>query len=148
MFDVRLAQLRAKLQSVPRQFEIEVERLLQADELSLSRQVDRVRFVIKVPINSSAGPILITKRISRASLAEGNIPKMAGSMVTAFTATVAGLGAAVLAYLIALTRERWVREDVGEMAHAAELVISNIDPKKHAHHYLQEEIDNAIAAAA
>lgn len=72
---------------------------------------------------------------------------MAGSMVTAFTATVAGLGSGVLAYLIALVRERWAREDVREMAHAAELLIARADPA-HAAPHLQEEAEHALAATA
>jgi biopolymer transport protein ExbB/TolQ len=148
MFNLRLGQLRQKFRSAPRRLEIEVERLLQTEELSLSRSLDRVRFVIKVGPALGLMGTLIPMGISLAALAEGNIPKMAGSMVTAFTATVAGLGAGVLAYLIALSRERWVRADVREMAHAAELVIAQIEPEKHIPHHLQEEADDAIAAAA
>jgi biopolymer transport protein ExbB/TolQ len=147
-FNQRLGQLRQKFIGQPRRLEIEVERLLQTEELSLSRSLDRIRFVIKVGPALGLMGTLIPMGISLAALAEGNIPKMAGSMVTAFTATVAGLGAGVLAYLIALSRERWVRADVREMAHAAELVIAQIEPEKHIPHHLQEEADDAIAAAA
>ena len=147
-FNQRLGQLRQKFKAAPRRLEIEIERLLQTEELSLSRSLDRVRFVIKVGPALGLMGTLIPMGISLAALAEGNIPKMAGSMVTAFTATVAGLGSGVLAYLIALSRERWVREDVREMAHAAELVIAQIDPEKRTPHHLQEEADDAIAAAA
>ena len=147
-FNQRLGQLRQKFKAAPRHLEIEIERLLQTEELSLSRSLDRVRFVIKVGPALGLMGTLIPMGISLAALAEGNIPKMAGSMVTAFTATVAGLGSGVLAYLIALSRERWVREDVREMAHAAELVIAKIDPEKRTPHHLQEEADDAIAAAA
>ena len=132
----------------PRHLPIEIERLLQAHELMLSRRLDRIRFVIKVGPALGLMGTLIPMGISLAALAEGNIPKMAGSMVTAFTATVAGLGSGVLAYLIAMTRERWAREDVREMAHAAELTIAGIEPGKPSIHHLQEEAENAIAAAA
>ena len=128
-------------------FPLEVERLLQAHELMISRRLDRVRFVIKVGPALGLMGTLIPMGISLAALAEGNIPKMAGSMVTAFTATVAGLGAGVLAYLIALSRERWAREDVREMAHAAELAIAGVTRAPLAHH-LQTEADDAIAATA
>lgn len=129
------------------QYPIEVERLLQAHELMLSRRLDRIRFVIKVGPALGLMGTLIPMGISLAALAEGNIPKMAGSMVTAFTATVAGLGAGVLSYLIALSRERWVREDVREMAHAAELAIAGVEHGVLPHH-LQAEADDAIVAAA
>ena len=148
MFELRLARLRDEFRSVPRRLEIEVERLLQSEELGLSHRLDRVRFVIKLGPSLGLMGTLIPMGISLAALAEGNIPKMAGSMVTAFTATVAGLGSGVLAYLIALSRERWAREDVREMAHAAELAIAGIEAEKHLAHHLQQEAEDALAIAA
>jgi biopolymer transport protein ExbB/TolQ len=145
-FYLRLAALREKFQATHARLEIEVERLLQAEELALSHRLDRIRFVIKVGPALGLMGTLIPMGISLAALAEGNIPKMAGSMVTAFTATVAGLGSGVLAYLIALARERWVRADLREMAHAAEVVL--VDAAEPAIHHLQEEADDAIARAA
>ncbi|MCE1239209.1 MAG: MotA/TolQ/ExbB proton channel family protein [Azonexaceae bacterium] len=142
-FFAALARIRPAAGTLP----IEVERLLQAHELALSHRLDRIRFVIKVGPALGLMGTLIPMGISLAALAEGNIPKMAGSMVTAFTATVAGLGAGVLAYLIALSRERWAREDVREMAHAAELTIAGVGHGAVEHH-LQAEADDAIAAAA
>ena len=148
IFELRLARLRDEFRNVPRRLEIEVERLLQSEELALSHRLDRVRFVIKLGPSLGLMGTLIPMGISLAALAEGNIPKMAGSMVTAFTATVAGLGSGVLAYLIALSRERWAREDVREMAHAAELAIAGIEAEKHLAHHLQQEADDALAIAA
>lgn len=148
LFAFELQRLRYEARMPPARFEIDVERLLQATELELSRNLDRVRFVIKVGPALGLMGTLIPMGISLAALAEGNIPKMAGSMVTAFTATVAGLGAGVLAYLIALVRERWAREDVREMAHAAELAMAQFEPKKSGSHHLQEEIDDALAVTA
>lgn len=147
-FALRLDELQRQYVTVPWRLEIEVERLLQASELALSRQLDRVRFVIKVGPALGLMGTLIPMGISLAALAEGNIPKMAGSMVTAFTATVAGLGAGVLAYLVALSRERWAREDVREMAHAAELAIARAKPTTTQPHHLQEEADDALTATA
>lgn len=147
-FTQGLYVLRQRHAANSRQLEINVERLLQAAELELSRQLDRVRFVIKVGPALGLMGTLIPMGISLAALAEGNIPKMAGSMVTAFTATVSGLGAGVLAYLVALSRERWAREDVREMAHAAELLLAHLEPDSAPTHHLQEEADDAIAAAA
>lgn len=147
-FAQRLIPLRHHYASTPPRLELEVERLLQAEELRLSRQLDRVRFVIKVGPALGLMGTLIPMGISLAALAEGNIPKMAGSMVTAFTATVAGLGSGVLAYLITLARERWVREDVREMAHAAELAIALTDPAGQLPHQLHEEAGDALAVTA
>ncbi|MFN3892516.1 MAG: MotA/TolQ/ExbB proton channel family protein [Beijerinckiaceae bacterium] len=98
-----------------------VERLLQEAELEAVRRLDRVRFVIKVGPALGLMGTLIPMGISLAALAEGNVPKMAGSMVTAFTATVAGLACGVAAYMMALVRERWVRADIRDMEYLAEV---------------------------
>lgn len=97
-----------------------VERLLRTQELAAAARLDRVRFVIKVGPALGLMGTLIPMGVSLASLAEGNIPKMAGSMVTAFTATVAGLACGVLAYAVALVREKWVRNDLLQMEFLAE----------------------------
>lgn len=122
-FQRLLDQLRDGFSGPPSRLNLEIERLFQSEELQLARRLDRIRFVIKVGPALGLMGTLIPMGISLAALAEGNIPKMAGSMVTAFTATVAGLGAGVAAYLLALLRERWVRADLREMAYAAELAM-------------------------
>jgi biopolymer transport protein ExbB/TolQ len=103
-----------------------LERLLQGAELDVARSLDRIRFVIKVGPALGLMGTLIPMGISLAALAEGNIPKMAGSMVTAFTATVAGLGCGVMAYLIALAREKWLQADIREMEFLTEVAARDI----------------------
>jgi biopolymer transport protein ExbB/TolQ len=132
--------------ATPGTLTIRAERLLQQEELELTRRLDRVRSVIRIGPALGLMGTLIPMGISLAALAEGNIPKMAESMVTAFTATVAGLGAGVVSYLLSLVRERWVREDVREMACEAELAIAVRSGAQRLH--LQEEADDAVAVPA
>jgi len=114
-------QLDAELASSAPHLDARLERLLQGAELQVAKSLDRIRFAIKVGPALGLMGTLIPMGISLAALAEGNIPKMAGSMVTAFTATVAGLGCGVVAYLIALVREKWLRDDIGEMEFMTEV---------------------------
>jgi biopolymer transport protein ExbB/TolQ len=106
-----------------------LERLLQSHELAAAKRLDRVRFVIKVGPSLGLMATLIPMGIALAALAQGDIPKMAGSMVTAFTATVVGLGAGTVAYLLALAEEKWVRADLREMEYATELALRNAEPE-------------------
>ena len=85
--------------------------------------LDRVRFVIKVGPSLGLMATLIPMGIALAALAQGDIPRMAGSMVTAFTATVVGLVAGTIAYLVALGREKWLRADLREMEFATALAL-------------------------
>jgi biopolymer transport protein ExbB/TolQ len=100
--------------------DVEMELLLQTHEHQQLIKLDQIRFVIKLGPAVGLMGTLIPMGISLAALASGNIPSMASSMVTAFTATVAGLGCSVVAYLIALIREQWLRADFAVMRHQAE----------------------------
>lgn len=115
------AKLALELAATTPHLDARLELLLQGAELSIARSLDRIRFVIKVGPALGLMGTLIPMGISLAALAEGNIPKMAGSMVTAFTATVAGLGCGVVAYLIALVREKWLRDDIRQMEYLTEV---------------------------
>lgn len=104
-------------------FETEVEKLLQESELKLLKRVDQIRFVIRVGPALGLLGTLIPMGIALAELAKGNLPKMAGHMVTAFTTTVVGLACGIVAYLITLVKERWIRETIKEMNYLAEMVL-------------------------
>lgn len=106
-----------------RHLDIAAERVLQEEELKLIKSLDRIRFVIRVGPALGLMGTLIPMGISLSSLAQGDMPKMAGSMVTAFTTVVVGLACSVVAYLMALVKEKWVRADMREMECATELLL-------------------------
>lgn len=103
--------------------DITAERLLQTAELDLVKSLDRIRFVIRVGPALGLMGTLIPMGISLSALAQGDMPKMAGSMVTAFTTVVVGLACSVLAYLMSLVKEKWVRADMREMEYQTELLL-------------------------
>lgn len=105
--------------------DINLERLLQDSELGLIKSLDRIRFVIRVGPALGLMGTLIPMGISLSSLAQGDMPKMASSMVTAFTTTVVGLACGVVAYLISLVKEKYVRVDMREMEYLTELTLRN-----------------------
>lgn len=68
---------------------------------------------------------LIPMGISLSALAQGDMPKMASSMITAFTTTVVGLACGIAAYLMSMIKEKWVRADMREMEYTTELMLRN-----------------------
>ena len=68
---------------------------------------------------------LIPMGIALSALAQGDMPKMAGSMVTAFTTTVVGLACGLAAYLMSMFKEKWVRADMREMEYFTEITLRN-----------------------
>ena len=105
--------------------DIRLESLLQESELGLIKSLDKIRFVIRVGPALGLMGTLIPMGISLSSLAQGDMQKMAGSMVTAFTSVVVGLACSVIAYIISLVKEKWVRADMREMECMTELAIRN-----------------------
>lgn len=103
--------------------DIALERLLQASELKLVKSLDRIRFVIRVGPALGLMGTLIPMGISLSAMAQGDMPKMAGSMVTAFTTVVVGLACSVVAFLMSMVKEKWVRADMREMEYMTELML-------------------------
>jgi biopolymer transport protein ExbB/TolQ len=95
--------------------DINLERHLQEAELGLIKSLDKIRFVIRVGPALGLMGTLIPMGISLSALAQGDMQKMAGSMVTAFTTVVVGLACSVCAYIMSLVKEKWVRADMREM---------------------------------
>lgn len=111
--------------------DINLESHLQKAELGLIKSLDKIRFVIRVGPALGLMGTLIPMGISLSSLAQGDMAKMAGSMVTAFTTVVVGLGCSVAAYLMSLVKEKWVRADMREMEFMTELALRNFQCVKH-----------------
>jgi len=103
--------------------DIKLERLLQEAEFGLIKSLDKIRFAIRVGPALGLMGTLIPMGIALSALAQGDMPKMAGSMVTAFTTTVVGLACGVAAYLMSLVKEKWVRTDMREMEYMTELAL-------------------------
>lgn len=120
-----LARMSAALEETTEQEhqDIALERLLQTAELSRITSLDRIRFVIRVGPALGLMGTLIPMGISLSALAQGDMPKMAGSMVTAFTTVVVGLACSVAAYLMSLVKEKWVRADLRDMEYHTELLL-------------------------
>jgi len=118
MFDSEVS-----LSMVNNNIDIDLERALQKAELSLIKSLDNIRFVIRVGPALGLMGTLIPMGIALSALAQGDMPKMASSMVTAFTTTVVGLVCSVFAYLMSLVKEKWVRADMREMEYLTELTL-------------------------
>lgn len=126
----------------PDTFDINLERLLQETELALIKSLDKIRFAIRVGPALGLMGTLIPMGISLSALAQGDMPKMAGSMVTAFTTTVVGLACGMAAYLMSMVKEKWVRADMREMEYMTELMLRTREMENRRH--IEEEVEDEI----
>lgn len=122
--------------------DITLERLLQETELALIKSLDKIRFAIRIGPALGLMGTLIPMGIALSALAQGDMPKMAGSMVTAFTTTVVGLACGMAAYLMSMVKEKWVRADMREMEYMTELMLRNrgIESRRQ----IEEEVEDEI----
>ncbi len=111
-----------------------LECIVQKADADGLRRLDAVRSVVRVGPALGLMGTLIPMGISLAGLAQGNLPKMAESMTTAFTATVVGLACSVTAYLLTLAREHWLRIDVTDIAYLAETLLARHAPNTASNH--------------
>lgn len=100
-----------------------LEEILQKTERLAWREVLRVRLLVRLGPALGLMGTLIPMAYALQGLSEGNLPDLAGNLVTAFAATVIGLAISLLAYLIGAVREEWVREDIQNLRFSAEKLL-------------------------
>jgi biopolymer transport protein ExbB/TolQ len=100
--------------------DLRLEQVLQAAERRRWRALARLRLAVRVGPSLGLMGTLIPMADALQGLADGNLPALASNMVTAFAATVIGLTVSVVAFVVAATREDWVRGDVEALAFHAE----------------------------
>lgn len=122
--------------------DINLERRLQEAELGLIKSLDKIRFAIRVGPALGLMGTLIPMGIALSALAQGDMLKMAGSMVTAFTTTVVGLACGMAAYLMSMVKEKWVRADMREMEYMTELLLRRQNRENRRR--IEEEVEDEV----
>ncbi len=115
--------IESEISSGSKTADIAVERILQRTELDIIKSLDKIRFAIRVGPALGLMGTLIPMGISLSAMAQGDMPKMAGNMVTAFTTVVVGLACSVVAYVMSMVKEKWLRADIREMEYMTELML-------------------------
>lgn len=114
-------ELFAAAEEAPREtLDLELEEALQAIERRWARTVGLLKRAVRVGPSLGLMGTLIPMADALQGLATGNLPALAGNMVTAFAATVVGLAISIAAYLMAAVREEWIRTDLATLAFEAE----------------------------
>lgn len=109
--------------------DILLEKLLQEEEQKLLKSLRKISFVIRVGPSLGLMGTLIPMGVALSSLALGDMPTMAGNMVTAFTTTIVGLATGVVAYLISLIREKWLGDDIRALEYQTEITLREFNAK-------------------
>lgn len=125
--DMNLATLRTALKDGREEVSpaVRLERVLGDAEQQQWRSVSRLRVLVRVGPALGLMGTLIPMAHALQGLADGQLPALAGNMVTAFAATVLGLAISVVAYLLASVQEHWARADGRALALEADRLLAN-----------------------
>lgn len=110
----------AALTGNPHDDELAIEEIVSRAETDASRSLNTIRFAIRVGPSLGLMGTLIPMATALSGLAKGDLQVLASNMVIAFSSTVVGLAVGVVAYLIAMVREGWVRSDLDAVRFHAE----------------------------
>jgi biopolymer transport protein ExbB/TolQ len=103
--------------------EIRLEAVILEAEVRATRDLNGVRFAIKVGPSLGLMGTLIPMSAALTGLAKGDLPSLAGNMVIAFSSTVIGIAVGVVAYLLTMIREDWRRRDLDTLRLEADRIL-------------------------
>jgi biopolymer transport protein ExbB/TolQ len=92
--------------------EVEIENVFQEKTLKMWKSLDKVGMIIRIGPGLGLIGTLIPMGTGLAALGQGDMTKLSSDLVIAFTTTVVGLAAGILAYFFYTVRRRWVEEDI------------------------------------
>jgi hypothetical protein len=103
--------------------DIHVETIMQAAERAARRSLDATRWAVRAGPSLGLMATLIPMATALSGLAAGDFPSLASNMVVAFSATVVGIAVGLVAYILTLIREGWMRADLAAIGFAAERAV-------------------------
>ncbi len=103
--------------------EVVVLNLLRETEHGLWASMDRLKMLIRIGPGLGLIGTLIPMGTGLASLGQGDLTRLSGDLVIAFTTTVVGMSIGLLSCFFFTVQHRWAEEDVKNMELAAELLI-------------------------
>ena len=107
--------------------EIQVANLIRESEQRLWKSLDRLKMLIRIGPGLGLIGTLIPMGTGLAALGQGDMSRLSGDLVIAFTTTVVGMALGLLSYFFFTIQRRWVEEDVKNMELAAEILMADSD---------------------
>ncbi len=102
--------------------EAAVINLIRTTESKLWKSLDPLKIVVRVGPGLGLIGTLIPMGTGLAGLSQGDISRLTGDLVIAFTTTVVGMAVGLLAYCFFVVQRRWVEEDIRHIELAAEIL--------------------------
>lgn len=107
------------------QAELVVFNLLRDTEHQMWKSLDHLKMLIRIGPGLGLIGTLIPMSTGLASLSQGDLTRLSGDLVIAFTTTVVGMALGLMSYFFFTVQRRWVEEDVKNMELAAEVLMGD-----------------------
>lgn len=104
--------------------EIAILNLLRDSEHQLWKSLDRLKMLIRIGPGLGLIGTLIPMGTGLAALGQGDLSRLSGDLVIAFTTTVVGMALGLVSYFFFTIQRRWVEADVKSMELAAEILMA------------------------
>ncbi|MDR2522738.1 MAG: DUF2162 family putative transporter [Synergistaceae bacterium] len=104
----------------------DVEALWRAIRLERWKKLDHLRVLTRLGPAMGLVGTLIPMSTGLASLSQGDVSRLSGDLVIAFSTTVVGLCSGVAAYVLYTVRSRWLEEDLQALQAAMEVRASQV----------------------
>ncbi len=108
---------------------LHVENLLQEENLNLLKMVDRLKIIVRVGPGLGLMGTLIPMGTGLAAIGQGDMTRLSGDLVIAFTTTVVGLAIGIVAFIFYTVKRRWAQEDIKDMEMLTELLLAQHNEK-------------------
>ena len=102
--------------------EIRILNLLRDHEHQLWKSLDNLKMLIRIGPGLGLIGTLSPMGTGLASLGQGDLTRLSGDLVIAFTTTVVGMALGLVSYCFFTVQGRWAEEDIKNMELAAELL--------------------------
>lgn len=110
---------------------LHVENLLQEESLNLLKMVDRLKIIVRVGPSLGLMGTLIPMGTGLAAIGQGDMTRLSGDLVIAFTTTVVGLAIGIVAFIFYTVKRRWAQEDMKDIEMLTELMLTKQDEECH-----------------
>ena len=110
--------------------DMKVEYLLQSREQQMTKKLDKLRLLIRVGPSLGLMGTIIPMGSALEALSQGDIEKMSGSMIIAFSTTAVGLLIGIGAYFTSMLQNRWLNEDIKNIEYLTEGIMRKYEISK------------------
>ena len=105
--------------------ELEMENLLQEHIVGLWKSLDRTRMMVRIGPSLGLIGTLIPMGTGLAALGQGDLTRLSGDLIIAFTTTVVGLSIGISAYFFYTIKRRWVEKDIKDIRVITDLLVGD-----------------------